>query len=348
MPEPALAVHVAGAGLRARHPAARRLHVLNGDTAAEGLRAAGVVEAMTLAADLLYEGPVTDGSSPERARRVRARFLAESGYGGYEECLARLTGWDRELEAFRTYDEVVLWFEHDLFDQLQLCRLLSWFAGRGSGLTEISLVQAGDYLGRMAPHRMAELLEERQPVSEAQARLAGATWRAFCAATPVGLEALVGFGADALPHLGAALRRHLEEFPGVGDGLSRTERQILEAAAAGAGSVAGGALFARVQAMEERVFMTDLSVLRRLRGLASGPRPLLRLDPAAGGTARWPAAEITPAGLGVLAGRDDWVEMRGGLDLWLGGVHLTGRTAAWRWDRREGRLAAAPSWNPWR
>lgn len=343
MPEPALAVHVAGA--RARHPAARRLHVLNGDTAAEGLRAAGVAEAMTLSADLLYEGPVTDGASPERTRRGRARFLAESGYGGYEECLARLTGWDRELEAFRTYDEVVLWFEHDLFDQLQLCRLLSWFASRGSGLTAISLVQAGDYLGLMAPHRLAELLEERQPVSEAQARLAGAAWQAFCAATPLGLEALLGFGVDVLPYLGAALRRHLEEFPGVGDGLSRTERQILDAVAAG--PVAGSALFARVQAMEQRVFMTDVSMLRRLRGLASGPRPLLRLDPAGGGTPRWPVATITPAGLAVRDGRDDWIEMRGGIDLWLGGVHLHGRTAPWRWDRRLGSLAAAPAWTPW-
>ena len=39
--------------------------------------------------------------SPERWRRMRARYLAEQGYDGYDECLARLTAWDREVEGYR-------------------------------------------------------------------------------------------------------------------------------------------------------------------------------------------------------------------------------------------------------
>ena len=326
------------AAVRERRTAARLLHVLNGNSVADSLRAAGIAGEVTLAADVLYEGPAV-AARPERWRRERAGFLAACGYDGYDECLARLSSWDRALEGFRGHDEVVLWFEHDLFDQLHLCRLLAWFAGRDTGLTGLSLVQAGDYLGRMPPERLAGLFKDRQPVTEAQQRLACIAWQAFCAPEPVGLESLLYADTSALPHLAAALRRHLEEFPGTGDGLSRSERQALAAVAGG--PLPFAALFAAVQRQEERVFMTDLSLLRRVRDLAAGPRPLLRLDPSPGPwstAARHPLVATTAAGLGVLAGKEDWTSIRGGVDLWLGGVHLQGPQPAWRWDPEGRRL----------
>ncbi len=352
MPEPAFSTQVArGAALAtpdgSLHAASQPgtvLHILNGDTAAERLRASGIGGETTLAADLLYEGPTAATASPERWRRQRARFLAQSGYDDYDECLARLTGWDRALEGFRRHDEVVLWFEHDLFDQLHLCRLLSWFSARDPGFTRITLVQAGDYLGRMQPHQLADLWDGRQPVTAAQKEVAHAAWNAFCAPLPAPLEALAtDTDTSPLPYLAAALIRHLEEFPACGDGLSRTERQAVQAAAAAGEPVPFGDLFRAVQAMEERIFMPDLSFLRRLQDLAAGPRPLLRLEAQGEGgpTRRTPSVVVTGAGRGVLAGREDWIEIRGGIDRWLGGVHLCGRFAAWRWDRTRRRLAPA-------
>jgi hypothetical protein len=40
---------------------------------------------------------------------------------------------------------------------------------------------------------------------------------------------------------------------------------------------------------------------------------------------------LTPAGARVLAGQADHVTLNG-LDRWIGGVHLHGRHAGWRWD----------------
>jgi hypothetical protein len=339
-----MAPATADSAARVASPPASVLHILNGDCAAERLRAAGITGQTTLAADLLYEGPAFATSSLERWRRERARFLAQSGYDDYEECLARLAGWDHALEGFRHHDEVVLWFEHDLFDQLHLCRLLSWFSAHDAGFTRVSLVQADDYLGRMQPHQLAGLLDTRRAVTSQQMAVAHAAWDAFCSPQPTRLE---GFAAHAdtgcLPYLAAALTRHLEEFPGCGGGLSRAERQAIQAAcAAGGAPIAFGDLFRAVQDMEERVFMPDLSFLRRLQDLAAGPRPLLRLESPGGGTAhRSPTVAATGVGARVLAGHEDWVDIRGGLDRWLGGVHLHGRCAAWRWDRKERRLVAA-------
>ena len=333
--------------LQARPATARRmLHVTNGDSAAGTIRLSGVTGEVSIVADVLHEGPAPAGLPPERWRKVRARYLAESGYDDYDSCLASLTRWDHTLEDYRSYDEVVLWFEHDLFDQLLLIRTLDGFAGRNLGGTELSLICIGEFpgilpfhgLGQLTPQQMATLLPKRQRVYEGQKLLARDAWRAFCSPDPTGLEAILGRDTSPLPFLAGALRRHLEEFPAVPDGLSRSERQILRALHQGA--VTFEEVFRATQAMEERVYMGDSSFDRILRELAASPRPLLRLEGGAGGAHRALRISLTPTGREVLNGRDDWVRIRG-IDRWLGGVHLQGVEASWRWDPETGRLVRA-------
>jgi Domain of unknown function (DUF1835) len=326
-------------------PAATRrmLHVTNGDSAAGSLRLSGVAGDVSIVADVLHEGPAPGGLPPERWRKVRARYLAENGYDDYDSCLARLTRWDHTLEDFRSYDEVVLWFEHDLFDQLLLIRALDGFAGRSLGGTELSLLCIGEFpgvvpfhgLGQLTPQQLATLLPKRQRVHERQKLLARDAWRAFCSPDPTGLEAILSRDTSPLPFLAGALRRHLEELPWGPDGLSRSERQILLALRQGAGTFEEA--FRATQAMEERVYMGDASFGRILRELAAPPRPLLRFEPASGGPARGQRISLTATGREVLEGRDDWVHIRG-IDRWLGGVHLQGVEAAWRWEPETGRL----------
>ena len=47
--------------------------------------------------------------------------------------------------------------------------------------------------------------------------------------------------------------------------------------------------------------------------------------------------QVTEFGEAVLRGDEDFVRLNG-IDLWLGGVHLEGDEAAWRWDEAEDRL----------
>ncbi len=46
---------------------------------------------------------------------------------------------------------------------------------------------------------------------------------------------------------------------------------------------------------------------------------------------------ITDHGKAVLNGDEDFVRLNG-IDLWLGGVHLQGDEAEWRWDEDHYRL----------
>jgi hypothetical protein len=267
----------------------------------------------------------------------------------YAEAL-RISGeWDAKLAAFADYDEVVLWFEHDLFDQLLLVRHLDWFSRRHLGRTALSLICVGEFpgfepfhgLGQLDANQLASLLGTRETVSPDQIALGVRVWRAFTAPDPLALDAIVNErNTDVLPFLQGALRRFLEEYPSVETGLPRTERHLLDILAKGPLSPVD--LFLAEQRCEERVFMGDSTVWCRVRGLASGAHPLVSLNVEERGDPGLPGGtvSITDMGRGVLAGAADAVRLNG-YDRWLGGVHLTaplGGDVAWRYDPASLRL----------
>jgi hypothetical protein len=78
--------------LAARDPLGRErltaaLHVTNGDSAAEGLRATGLARRILPWRDALHEGPVPDVPDPE-LRRIRAAFLVDDDPPGGGSCCA--------------------------------------------------------------------------------------------------------------------------------------------------------------------------------------------------------------------------------------------------------------------
>lgn len=231
---------------------------------------------------------------------------------GYAQEDAAVAGWN-------DHDAMVLWFEHDLYDQLLLIRLLSMLppeAGR-----KVSLVCTDTYLGPLAPDQFPALFERRRPITVEQIALAARAWHAFGADTPYPIAAVMAGDTAALPHLAPALRRLIEEYPSDREGLARSERQILQAIEDGART--GSDAFTACARMEEAMFMGDTTFWSLAERLARGPAPLM----TTGTSIREPVA-LTSAGRRVLGGGADAIELNG-IDRWLGGVHLTPSTL-WR------------------
>jgi hypothetical protein len=270
------------------------LHVTNGESAAGTLRETKLGGEVLSWADVLHEGPLPGGSH-EDFRAVRARFLGESGWVEADV----LRAFQRRDELFqRALDErwpVVLWFEHDLHDQLQLVQILD----RIVDPAPIESIFVGSFegrphfrgLGELDPAELESLWPRRLKLTEAQVCLGRRAWSALVAGD-AGIEELLAGDTSVLPFLAAALRRLLEERPSPATGLSRTERQLLEELTRGPGTPAG--LFHAVQDREEAPFQGDAWVWRKLDRLGSA-EPLLAA--AAHGT-----VTITEAGRDVLAG----------------------------------------------
>ncbi len=320
------------------------LHITDGESVAGTLRESGIPGNVRVYGDLMFEGPAPAGLDVEAWVETRARFMAEAGYCGLEEARQYLQDFENTLGAFSKHEEVVIWLDHRLSNQLILIKLLDWFSRRDLGMVKLSLICVGPYsglenfvaLGALTAHQLASLADTRLPVDEAQFRTAQAAWTAFTSPDPTAIERFIETGTSALPFVAGALRRHMEEFPSADSGLSRTERQALSVLR-DHGSRSAGPLCVAVWRQEEAVFMGDSSFYRMMADLSKVRRPLVRMS----GLSQDELGDvtITATGQDVLDGRADHVELNG-IDRWLGGVHLKGDKAAWRWDRAAERLVS--------
>ena len=136
-------------------------------------------------------------------------------------------------------DRYVLWFEADLYDQLLLIEVLSKLEAEPA---RISLVSIGEYrgkahfggLGELTPQQLAALLPEAVTFNVEAVQLAQQAWRAYRASRPRGLPAIARASSPELRFLGEAFARLMQEYPSRVDGLSFTERGILQAVDEGA------------------------------------------------------------------------------------------------------------------
>jgi hypothetical protein len=295
----------------------RIVHVCNGDSTADTLSLADLPGEIRVWADALDLGPVLPVDDAE-SYRIRGEFW---GGGAHAKQLA---DWDKGVDEAARAEELILWFEHDLFDQLALVRLLARLARKGlpQTLTVVSIDRHPDVpdfhsFGELKAEQLAELWPRRTPLSRDALDEAVTAWVALTAADPRALPFLVR-RVKALPFLSGALERHLEELPDPTSGMSRTERQLLAAGARNEPQ-----LRTAVQAIDPRYSITDTVLAHAKRGLAKAG--FIEGD------------VITPLGRQALAGAIDRVH-ECGIDTWRGGVHIVGKGPVWRWDSRERRL----------
>ena len=300
------------------------LHITNGDSVVHSFRDGGIPGTYLPWRDVLHDGAVPQRETLEQMSDVRAKEINRlGGYGDYDSLRAEFARRDATLAAFRDHDEVVLWFEHDLYDQLQLLQILDWFSKQDLSGFPLSMIQIGSHpdvtpfhgLGQLTGAQLAALLPTRKPVTRQQLDLGHTAWTAFCAPEPSALRHYAlspmpsALSASVeMPFLHAAMVRWLEEFPSERDRLSRLERELLTAAAAG--DATRQSLFLATCRMEPWPW-GDNSVYRRIDGLTEAHALDVRGDKYA----------LTDYGRRLLAGDREAVSART-VDVWLGGAHV--------------------------
>ena len=107
-----------------------------------------------------------DGLSLEKLSEIRASFIIERDWGHPEDIKRHFMERDNTLKSFEKYEKVILWFEHDLYDQLQLLQILDWFYQNKSKETALSIICVNQYLGMLSPDEMEALFKYEEPVTE--------------------------------------------------------------------------------------------------------------------------------------------------------------------------------------
>ena len=314
------------------------LIITNGDSAGALLKEAGRAEIILPWRDILHEGPIVGGPL-ETCSATRCDWLATRFGIDAREIAADFAERDGLMRRHGEFDTIELWFEHDLYDQLQIVQVLSFFAdeNRSGGLL---LVQADDFLGREQAETVLRFAQRARTIVEADLDLADMTWADLAMPTPEAVAGRTDEPIEELPFLGPALHRFLEELPAPATGLGRTEATALAGIAGGTTGAID--LFRSVIGQEEAAFMGDLSFFHMLDDLAFAETPLIAgLPPPTAGIedgGRFGAAilALTEGGRAVLAGEADHVALNG-LDRWWAGTRLLGHDV-WRYDRDEMKL----------
>jgi hypothetical protein len=325
----------------------KSLIITNGDAAAGKMREARINGEILCWRDILHEGPVPEAGTLEELSAIRVDYLCQDGWGDPAEIASGFAERDGIMRSLADYSDITLWFEHDLYDQLQLLQILDFLSGEPSVHSRLSLIQAGTFIALETPSRLRMHLKLKKAVSEAQFGLAQAAWAAFRAPTPERWASFLRYDTAALPFLRHSILRHLEELPAPGSGLTRTERFILEMIYTG--TCTPVALFHFFEENEEAPFMGDWSFWRILDALAYGAAPFVvgtrysHFSPGFDEDQRtaYLGSELKLTGLGVTAvtGKKDALEFRR-LDRWMGGTHLTNKSC-WRWDA-DNRMLMTP------
>ena len=320
------------------------LHITNGDSAVNQMRAGGIEGEILPWRDVLHEGPVPADLTLAELSDVRARWLAEQGLSEPDDLKRDFVERDNILRRYCDFEEVVLWFEWDLYDQLQLIQILDFLASatgddRSETGTRLSIVNFEGYLGNLDPGRFIGLFDDRKEITQSMLGHARSVWTSFRASNPTELNKTTQIEDAELPFLSLAISRQLEEFPSTLNGLSRSESQVLEAVAQRAASF--HEIFQACANREERIFCGDTILAMYIERMSRDDNALIRYTsgelidaPRTDQDSRaFRNAEmaLTKTGRAVLGCEEDWIRL-GGSDRWLGGVHLEGSKAAWRWN----------------
>lgn len=330
------------------------MHIHNGDSTANTLREFKFRGEHFAFREDLMTGPTRDLSLHDW-RKLRAQVLSDEYELKIEDCERDLLTQDRTLRSFVDHEEVILWFERDLFCQINLIYLLDWFSKRTLWSTRLSMICIGNFpgvedfrgLGQLTGAQLASLFDDRHEVTKAELGVAARAWAAYTSNDPESVVRLLGEDTSAMPFVKGALLLHLSRFPSLRNGLSHVEDDALWLISHGV--INFRTLFPRFAKHEPVCGLGDWQFWNELKYLGRAREPLITinglddLDNAFKSNQFHEASfELTETGAQVLSGKRDFVAING-IDLWLGGVHLRDGENLWRWDEENLKLVRSAS-----
>ena len=213
---------------------ADKLHILNGDSTLHLFQQSGIAGDTFVWNEILCEGPVKFEVGDPEFWKIRQAYLTDvfgPGASNYKQLIEEFS----ILENYEAYDEIILWYEYDLFCQVNLMAILSYLNREGLiHKLNISYICVGEEegfdrlvgLGQIPVHRYQTHYNNRTALSEADLDFATNVWKSFCSDDPNELDFTL------LPHptftyLSGSIMAHFKRFPKKSTGLSSIEDQIL-------------------------------------------------------------------------------------------------------------------------
>ncbi len=216
----------------------KTVHILNGDSIKGIFAEQGIEGDLIIWREALCEGPTTVEVGSEAFLQTRAAFFQSHFEVSQKGYLAKTQEEFDKLKGLGQYDEIILWFEYDLFCQINLLAACSYLHLHPSPNSKISLVCLGEHpssegliaLGEIDPSYYPELYENRTPLSQEDLAYGHQLWVAYNGHSHKELEKLIANPPATFPYIKAAIQEHFKRFPDQHTGLNKVEKSLLELA----------------------------------------------------------------------------------------------------------------------
>lgn len=213
------------------------LHITNGDAFTERLGTLQLKGDVITWREMLCEGKTLTNVGSENFWKTRFEFLSKNYKVSKSWFIEKTLKEYRSLCNHKQQDHIVLWFEYDLFCQINMLAVLSWLKAHRK-YAEISLVCSGKEddsdrlyaLNDLSDAQLLTLYENRTILSQDDIEYADYVWQLYCSDNPIRLENLRDFGNYQFKYLGGAINSHLHRFPSIKNGLNEMENNILKLA----------------------------------------------------------------------------------------------------------------------
>lgn len=210
----------------------KRLHILNGDSTLLQLQKTSVEGETLVWRDILCEGPTKYEVGSDDFWHVRQEFMAKRYDVAHSDYQAKSIG---EFQIMKSdFDEIILWFEYDLFCQINMLAMLSFLYKNGYS-SNVSLICVGEFppynglvgLGQIDSKYYSELFDNRQLLSPIDLMFADQHWKLYCNQNHQllfdELNAPLSF-----PYLKQAFKAHQKRFYDQLTGLNEIETKALQ------------------------------------------------------------------------------------------------------------------------
>lgn len=211
------------------------LHILNGDSTNQIFSKATLEGDIIVFREMLCEGSIDKNVGSDAFWKNRYTFFGE------ELGIAKLEYFDKtikeltKLEDLSIYNEVILWFEFDLFCQVNLIALCSYLLKNYRKDIQYFLVSTGiekgtkhlQTLSDYSPQEYELLYKNRIKLTRHDLRFAEECWHKYVENNYEELQRFNFKRSAKFMYLQEAIDQHLKRFPNE-NGLNQIQNKILE------------------------------------------------------------------------------------------------------------------------
>ncbi|WP_299537073.1 DUF1835 domain-containing protein [Ulvibacterium sp.] len=210
------------------------LHITNGDSFTERLKTLDFKGDIITWREMLCEGRTETNVGSESFWKIRFEFLHKNYKVSKSWFIEKTLKEYRSLCNHKQQDQIILWFEYDLFCQINLLAVVSWLKANRK-YAEISLVCSGKEdeserlygLNELTNEQLQKLFDHRIILNQDDIEYADYIWQLYCSDNPIRLENLTDFGDFQFNYLSDAIQAHLKRFPTIKNGLNNVENHVL-------------------------------------------------------------------------------------------------------------------------